>query len=105
MSFVSEELARAYGSDAVERARDFLNSRRNEINRFSALLTSEEAELPVIRDLALTLRDQDRMNHETRNRLDEQLRELVAPLGYVKDTARTTVLEFPSQTPLSNTAE
>ncbi len=105
MSYVSEELARAYGTDAVERARDFLKSRQDEINRFSALLKSEEAELPVIRDLALTLRDQDRMNHETRNRLDEQLRELVAPLGYVKETARTTVLEFPSQTPISNTGE
>lgn len=80
MSHVSQELARTYSDSNVERARDFLTARQQEIETFNERLEHAKAVATEMRHWAMQVEMEEAVARAQLDRLNEDLRDLLPEL-------------------------
>ncbi len=99
MSYHSRELARAFNTESVTRAEDFLKQRRYELDRGEEQISSALTTLERVKREARTLALAEQVQDSQMSRIVAEISEELAPLGFQLTVRPSTVVEFAAATP------
>jgi hypothetical protein len=99
MSYQARQLAKAFSTETVARAEDFLRQRKHELDRGEERVQTAQAILERVRSEARALALSEQIQDSQITRIIEAIHEQLAPLGFQVIAKPSTVVEFVTATP------